>query len=223
MADQSYAEASTGELVKRALSDDETAWEALIDRFAVRVHAVVRSYGLSPHDAQDAEQTVWSNLAEHLSRLRTPDRVGPWLATATQRECGRIRRLARRAPPAEPEWLHAVDRRSPEEITVAAERDSLVRRAIAALAEPDRTVAVLELHAPRSPAPDVAEFAGLRQAEVPAVRRRVRRRLQRLLTEQGYGAGAPRGDGGAEEGSARTDPGDGRERDRARPAGPGRR
>ncbi|MFD0802054.1 RNA polymerase sigma factor, partial [Streptomonospora algeriensis] len=132
MADQSYAEASTGELVKRALSDDDAAWEALIDRFAVRVRAVVRSHGLSPHDAQDAEQAVWSNLAEHLSRIRTPEGVGPWLATTTQRECGRIRRLARRALPAAPERLHAVDHRSPEEIAVAAERDRLVRGAIAA-------------------------------------------------------------------------------------------
>ncbi|GAA4942021.1 hypothetical protein GCM10023224_25380 [Streptomonospora halophila] len=187
VADQSYAEVSTGELVKRALCDDDTAWEALMNRFAARVHAVVRSHGLSPHDAQDAEQTVWSNLAEHLSRIRTPESVGPWLATATRRECGRLLRLARRAPPADPERLHAVDHRSPEAAAVAAERDRLVRRAIAALGEPDRTVAVLELHAPRSPAAEIAEFAGLSPAEVPAVRRRVRRRLQRSLAEQGYG------------------------------------
>ncbi|WP_131099279.1 RNA polymerase sigma factor [Streptomonospora litoralis] len=189
MADQPYGEVSTGELVKRALGDDGAAWEALIDRFAVRVHAVVRSHGLSPHDAQDAEQTVWSNLAEHLSRIRTPESVGPWLATTTQRECGKLRRLARRAPPTDPERLDAADHRSPEAIAMAAERDRLVRRAIASLREPDRTVAVLELEAPRSPAADIAEFAGVEPSAVPAVRRRVRRRLQRLLVEQGYGRG----------------------------------
>ncbi|MDT0303673.1 sigma-70 family RNA polymerase sigma factor [Streptomonospora sp. DSM 45055] len=193
MADQSYAEVSTGELVKRALCDDDVAWEALVDRFAARVHAVVRSHGLSPHDAQDAEQTVWSNLAEHLSRIRAPESVGPWLATATRRECARLRRLARRSPPSDPERLHAVDHRSPEAAAVAAERDRLVRGAIAALGEPDRTVAVLELHAPRSPAAEVAEFAGLSPADVPAVRRRVRRRLQRALTDQGYGNGRENG------------------------------
>ncbi|MUL42956.1 sigma-70 family RNA polymerase sigma factor [Streptomonospora sp. PA3] len=230
MADQSYAEVSTGELVKRALSDDGTAWEALIDRFAVRVRAVVRSHGLSPHDAQDAEQTVWSNLAEHLSRIRTPESVGPWLATTTQRECGKLRRLARRAPPSAPERLDSVDHRSPEALAMAAERDRLVRSAIAALHEPDRTVAVLELHAPRSPAADVAEFAGLCVDEVAAVRRRVRRRLQRMLVEQGYGAepaadARPRPDTGRKPpgGEAARGGGAGRRRRPDAAAGPDRR
>ncbi|GAB3448096.1 sigma-70 family RNA polymerase sigma factor [Streptomonospora sediminis] len=187
MPDQSYEEVSTGELVKRAQSHDDAAWEALVDRFAGRVHAVVRSQGLSSHDAQDAEQTVWCNLAEHLSRIHTPESVGSWLATATQRECGKLRNLARRAPPVDPDQLSPVDHRSPEALTMAAERDRLVRRAIAALREPDRTVAMLELHTPRSPAADIAEFAGMPLGEVPSVRRRVRRRLQRILIDEGYG------------------------------------
>lgn len=183
VADQPYAEVSTSELVALARGDDPAAWEALLDRFGGLVGSIVRGYGLSVHDAQDAEQTVWFNLAQHLSTLHTPERVGAWLATSAHNACRRQHRIARRTAPRDPALLDLADPRSPEAIHLAAERGDMVRQAIAALREPDRTIAYLELEEPRSPARTVAARTGLRPEEVPAARRRVRRRLQRLLGE----------------------------------------
>ncbi|RNL87441.1 RNA polymerase sigma factor [Halostreptopolyspora alba] len=184
MSDQSGSQVPTAELVKRAQRNDTEAWESLIDRYARLVWSVVRSYGLLPHDAQDAEQTVWFNLAENLGRLRDPERVGGWLATTAHYECRKQVRLARRTAPTDPAFLERPGGGDPESLHIDAERARRVRRAIGELSEPDRTVAALELHAPRAPAADVADFAGVPLERVAGVRRRVRRRLRRLLTEE---------------------------------------
>lgn len=190
--DQPDGNVPTGELVKRALEEeDPTAWESLIGRYVRRVRAVVRSYGLSTHDAQDAEQTVWFRLSDHLARIRSPDRIGAWLASTAHDECRRQVRLSRRVTPADPTQLDAVDHHSPETLHLDAEAARRVHGAITQLSEPDRTVAALDLNAPRSPASDVAEFTGLPRREVPTVRRRARRRLRRILTsnDQRKGSG----------------------------------
>ncbi|MBB4933064.1 RNA polymerase sigma factor (sigma-70 family) [Lipingzhangella halophila] len=171
-------------MVKRAQANDTHAWECLIDRYARLVWSVVRSYGLLPHDAQDAEQTVWFNLAENLDRLRAPERVGAWLATTAHYECRKQMRLARRTAPTDPAFLERPGGGDPESLHIDAERARQVRRAIAGLSEPDRTVAALELYAPRAPAADVADFAGLESEQVAGIRRRVRRRLRRMLTDE---------------------------------------
>lgn len=183
VSDQPCSEVSAGELVKRAAENDRAAWEALIDRYTGRVWSIVRTYGLSEHSAQDAAQTVWLNFADHLSRLRDPEHVGAWLATTARNECLKQMRLSRSATPVDPSRLDSADHATPEELHMAAERSRRLREAIAGLGDPDRAVAELELHEPRTSAEQVAEAAGLHPHEVPAVRRRVRRRLRRLLID----------------------------------------
>jgi RNA polymerase sigma factor (sigma-70 family) len=73
-------------LVRRAARGEETAFEALVDRFADVVWSVARGHGLGPVDAADISQTTWLRLAEHLDDLREPDRVGAWLVTTARRE-----------------------------------------------------------------------------------------------------------------------------------------
>jgi RNA polymerase sigma factor (sigma-70 family) len=184
VGDQPCDEAATAELVRRALADDPSAWEALLDRFWPKVRAIVWAYGLSQYDAQDAAQTVWCRLADHLDRVRAPESVGAWLAATTHNECRRQVRLARRTAPRDPALLDGADHRTPESWQLAADTAGRVRRAVALLREPDRTVALLVLNAPRIPTWEVAEFTGLHPSEVPAVRRRVRRRLRRLYNDE---------------------------------------
>ncbi|MFC3999115.1 RNA polymerase sigma factor [Nocardiopsis sediminis] len=183
MGDQPCGETATADLVKRALCRDGRAWDALIGRFSLRVRAVVRSYGLPWHDAEDVEQTVWCVLSDHLPRIRDPEHVGAWLAATTHNECRRQLRLRRRTAPEDPALLDSADHRSPEALHLAAERDRGVRRAIAGLDEPERTLAAIDLYSPRTRVTEVAEFTGLPLAEIPVARRRMRRRLRRILAE----------------------------------------
>ena len=100
------AAVDVGGAVRSAAAGDAAAWSTLIDRYAGLVWAVTRAHGLSVADADDVTQTTWLRLAEHLGRIRDPDRVGLWLAVTARNECLRMLRRARRDIPFDP---HADD------------------------------------------------------------------------------------------------------------------
>ena len=77
-------------LVRAAESGDASAWEEIVESFSGLVWSVIRGYRLAPADAADVFQTVWLRLAEHLGRIRDPERVGAWLATTARRESLRV-------------------------------------------------------------------------------------------------------------------------------------
>lgn len=74
-------------IVATAAAGDEAAWRTLVHRHSGLVWSVIRAYRLDGPDAADAFQTTWLRLAEHITRLNDPDRVGAWLATVARREC----------------------------------------------------------------------------------------------------------------------------------------
>jgi RNA polymerase sigma factor (sigma-70 family) len=83
-------------VVLAAAGGDPAAWEALVDRYAGLVWGVARAFGLDTADAADVSQTTWLRLAEHLTRLREPERVGAWLAVTARREALRTRQRSQR-------------------------------------------------------------------------------------------------------------------------------
>ena len=93
--------ADTAEMVSAAALGEPAAWDAIVDRYARLVWAVARAFGLSDADAADVSQTTWLRLAEHLPRLREPERIGAWLATTARREAMRALARARRERPLE--------------------------------------------------------------------------------------------------------------------------
>jgi RNA polymerase sigma factor (sigma-70 family) len=90
---------SVGTLVRAAAVGDDDAWTGLVARFAGVIWAVARSHGLSNADAADVSQTTWLKLAEHVHRIREPDRVGAWLTTTARNESIRILRRGHRDIP----------------------------------------------------------------------------------------------------------------------------
>lgn len=92
--------ASDAELVARCRAGDQDAWEALVDRYARYVHAIVaRAYGLDPHDAEDVFQEVFTRVYERLDTLRDGEALRPWIAQ-TARNCAvdSLRRTGREVP-----------------------------------------------------------------------------------------------------------------------------
>ena len=87
---------TTGDLVADAARGEQSAWNELVARFGRLVYAVARSFPLPPDERADVSQTVWLRFAEHLDRLRDPDRAGSWLAATTRNECLRLLRTSRR-------------------------------------------------------------------------------------------------------------------------------
>jgi RNA polymerase sigma factor (sigma-70 family) len=79
--------ASDAELVARCRKGDQAAWEALVDRYARYVHAIVaRVYRLEPRDAEDVFQEVFVRVFERLDTLRDGGALRPWIAQ-TARNC----------------------------------------------------------------------------------------------------------------------------------------
>ena len=86
-------------LVRAAREDDEGAWNELVDEFGSLVWSIARAHRLSPADAADVSQTTWLRLAEHLGRIRDPERVGGWLAATARNESLRLLRRSQRELP----------------------------------------------------------------------------------------------------------------------------
>jgi RNA polymerase sigma factor (sigma-70 family) len=120
--------ASDAELVARCRAGDQSAWEALVDRYARYVHAMVtRVYRLDPHDAEDAFQEVFARIFERLDTLRDVDALRPWIAQ-TARNCAvdTLRRSGREVPVDDiPEGADDGLARLDEALTVHAALDRL--------------------------------------------------------------------------------------------------
>ena len=77
--------ASDADLVARCRKGEEGAWEALVERYARYVHAIVaRVYRLDPDDAEDTFQDVFARVFERLDTLRDGDALRPWIAQTTR-------------------------------------------------------------------------------------------------------------------------------------------
>jgi RNA polymerase sigma factor (sigma-70 family) len=87
-------------LVARCREGDDGAWRELVERFSRYVYAIcVQGFRLSPSDAEEVFQEVFSRAYQHLDRLRDDAAIRPWLAQLTRRLCvDHLRRANREAP-----------------------------------------------------------------------------------------------------------------------------
>jgi DNA-directed RNA polymerase specialized sigma24 family protein len=90
------AELLVTDLVTRARNGERRAWDALVGRYAPLVWSICRRQRLGSAEAGDVSQTVWLRLVDELAAVRDQAALPSWLAAATLRECGRVRRAARR-------------------------------------------------------------------------------------------------------------------------------
>ena len=130
------AEDDVTELVLAARGGDQEAWVLLVYRYARLVYAVALRCRLSHADAADVSQTVWLRLAENLTRINEPSRVGAWLVTTTKRECLALIKARARYEPMDVSAVTLVDTSDgPQEVLERAESITEVAAAFALLTE----------------------------------------------------------------------------------------
>jgi len=185
----------TGQLVTSAASGDEAAWRGIVERFGGLVWAVIRAYRLGHADAADVFQTTWLRLAEHISRLEHPDRVGAWLATAARRECLQHLRSAGRAVPTDDidklEGPPTVDNPTEDAILRAeqeredAERSVALWHAVSRLPSRCRELLRVLMASPPPSYAEVAAALGLPVGSIGPTRARCLRALRDQLVAGG--------------------------------------
>jgi RNA polymerase sigma factor (sigma-70 family) len=79
-------------LIERCLAGDETAWEALVRRYANLVYGIASRVGLETDEAADVFQAVFVIVWRSLALLKEPQAFPGWLATIVRREALRTAR-----------------------------------------------------------------------------------------------------------------------------------
>ncbi len=169
-------------LVQAAARDDERAWNQIVDRFSGLVWHVVRGFRLPDAVAEDAYQTTWLRLTEHLDRIRQPESLAGWLARTARNECLRTIRLSQREhltdEPDEPDQGgHDVDVRH-----LTSERDAVLWAAFATLGDRCQQLLRLLLADPPVPYETISEMLDMPIGSIGPTRARC---LQKLRAADG--------------------------------------
>lgn len=172
------------ELITRASTGDEQAWHELVRRHAAVVWSVTRAHRLRGADAADASQNTWTALAEHLPKLRRPERLPAWLATTARRECLRVLLRGRREVPLDDLEIPGAD---PEPPIFRAARDRLLWQAFSLLPLRCRQLLGLLAHAPDLTYVQVSRALGVNVGSIGRTRGRCLDQLRRKLTILGGG------------------------------------
>jgi RNA polymerase sigma factor (sigma-70 family) len=170
-------------LVAGAAGGEAAAWEALVGRYGGLVWSVARAFGLDTADAADVSQTTWLRLAEHLARLREPERVGAWLCVTARREAQRTRQRSQRIV------LDSWSADGPDEggdldgALLRDERDALLWQRFSALSEPCKALLRVLMSDPPPSYIEVGEALAMPVGSIGPRRQRCLRALRRELDD----------------------------------------
>lgn len=177
-------------LVPAAREGDQSAWNAIVDRFLPLVGAIIRRHRLSEADGDDVSQTVWLRLVEHLGALREPDALPGWIRTTTRNECLRVLAARSRTRPVDPQdsgGLDAVAGDVADAELLAAERRQALREALAELPAGRRELLLLLLTDPPLAYDEISARLGIPIGSIGPTRARALEQLRRTRALRGLG------------------------------------
>ncbi|MGV9455228.1 RNA polymerase sigma factor [Streptomyces sp. NPDC003635] len=186
--------AEVGALVQSAVDGEAAAWKALVEGLSPLVWSVVRAHRLSDADAHEVYQTAWFRFAQHLGRIREPEKAGSWLASTARHESLKVLKNSRRLTPTDdPQLLDRVSEdRTPEESLLdseeAAAQTERVRRLwqeFEELGERCRELLRVLMSAPPPSYQEVSAALGIAVGSIGPLRQRCLRRLRARLDARG--------------------------------------
>lgn len=186
--------ADVGALVQSAVDGDAAAWKALVEGLSPLVWSVVRSHRLSEADAHEVYQTAWFRFAQHLGRIREPDKAGAWLASTARHECLKVLKSLRRLTPTDdPQLLDRVSEdRTPEqsfldleEAAAQSERIRHLWQEFEELGERCRQLLRVLMSTPPPSYQEVSAALGIAVGSIGPLRQRCLRRLRARLEARG--------------------------------------
>jgi RNA polymerase sigma factor (sigma-70 family) len=180
---------SDEDLVRECLRGSEQAWAAVVDKYKNLVYSAPLKYRMSPQDAADIFQEVWTDLYSELKNLRKPGALGAWLIAVASNKCYRWKRSRLRNSMRQTTFdiePHARELLFPE-WKEQAERSQLLRDTITAL--PDRCRRMVEMlfyRDPPLPYVEVARELGVAEGSIGFMRSRCLQKLREGLERGGF-------------------------------------
>jgi RNA polymerase sigma factor (sigma-70 family) len=168
--------AAVTDLVTRAATGDQQAWDLLVERYIALTWSICRRHGLGDADAAQVAQNVWRHLAAQLDTIRDPAGLACWLATATRRECLRVLNptrgssAAESAPGTEP--IPDEQARTADQELLAAEQQAALREAFLDLPPCDQQLIALLTDDPAVPDAEISARLGIPAGRIRPDRRR---------------------------------------------------
>ena len=182
-------EKSDAELVKLCRRGDETAWNALVDRYQRLVFTIPRRAGLSEEQASDVFQEVFMTLFEKLDEIKQPEKVRSWLVTTAKiKTWGTVRsEKGFYSPNTEEEMefeMASLKDNAPlaEDVLIQLEQQHLIRTALKELEERCRTIlSMLYLTEPSASYAEVAAEINVGETSISPLRSRCLKKLAKIL------------------------------------------
>ncbi|HEY6187322.1 MAG TPA: sigma-70 family RNA polymerase sigma factor [Pyrinomonadaceae bacterium] len=169
---------------------DESAWEALVERYQRLIYTIPRRAGLDEDQAAEVFQEVFTTLFEKLNDIEQPERLQAWLVTTARRKTWRLISREKRlqhpmgdAEEGEPELEKLPDPSAlPDEVMMRLEEQHRVRTALADLDERCRKLLTMLFYRPEPPPyAEIAAAIGTTEGSIGPTRARCLKKLMRRL------------------------------------------
>lgn len=178
-------DAPVAELLAGAADGDQSAWNALVEKYNRLVWYVVRGFRLDDAAAADVTQTVWLKLVEHCGRIRDPERLAGWLAVTARNEALRVLKQQGKQTPSNFEFdigdPTAVDL---DERLVDDEIERAALRAFSRLSEDDQRLLRLLCVDPPLDYSTISQMIGRPIGSIGPTRQRALERLRKFMTAE---------------------------------------
>ena len=184
------AEIDVVHLVTAARAGDQSAWDAIVERYAPLVLSVLRRYRLSGHDASDVSQTTWLRLVEHLDEIREPERLPAWVVTTAKHEALRILNARQRTVVVDPQGHSDLSQKpdggaEPDENLLCSERRLALLQGLAELKPAHRELLLLMLEDPPVSYEAIGERLGMPHGSIGPTRARALAELRKTSALRG--------------------------------------
>ncbi|HEV7684748.1 MAG TPA: sigma-70 family RNA polymerase sigma factor [Pyrinomonadaceae bacterium] len=171
---------------------DESAWEALINRYQRLMYTIPRRAGLDDDQAAEVFQEVFTTLFQKLNDIDDPDRLHAWLVTTAKRKTWRLisktrlvgqRHSDETEAGAGEELARVADEAPlPDEALLKLEQQHEIRTALGSLEERCRKLLTMLFYEAETPAySEIATSLKISEGSIGPTRARCLQKMLRLL------------------------------------------
>ena len=179
------------ELVKRCRTNDQSAWDELVDRYQRLIFAIPRRAGLNEAQAADVFQDVFLTLFEKIDSIEQPEKIRSWIVTTAKFKTWAVIRGSKGfySPETEEEMdaeMTGIRDNSPlaDDLLIELEEQHLIRTALTKLEEKCRQIlSMIYLCDPPASYLDVAAAIGVGETSISPMRSRCLKKLEKVLTK----------------------------------------